>query len=493
METFNTDFGSLNWVVLIGMLLLTTFLGHQLKGKQGDLRGFFLGNKSMPWWAVAGSLTATRTSALVFISIPAAVYMKNGNCTFMMVVLGAILGDLIMGRSLIHKYYENEIYSPYEYIGLKLGNNTSNLCRILWMGGTILSQSVRLLATSLVLNVITGIDLFTCILIMGTFSVIWSIMGGIATVIWTDVIQFCVFFCGAIFAILYCLKDIPGGFGEVWEITSSLGKTQAIDFSLDPTKTYTLWVALFAVTVFELGQLTIDQMFVQRVLCCKDLNDSRKSIYYGAFLSNATTPIMLCVGLCLVAYYQLNPLPAGMEGTFANEPDKVFPFFLVTEIPAGISGLIIASIFAAGISTLDSAMTAVSEVCVNGFYRPYVQKEASERHYLVASKVLVACWGVVFSLVSYGMYKFASEGLLALGLSVYGYVYGTLFGIAILAFWRKASFRAIAIGATFSVSAVIYLRTTSLAFFWVYPIATMIQLSVSLLISKADREENSVS
>ncbi len=481
------QFGWLNWTMLVVLLLGTTFIGHRLRGKQTNLRGFFLGNKSMPWWAVAGSLTATRTSALVFIAVPASVYMVGGNLGFMQVVAGAIIGDFIMGLFLIKKYYQEEIYSPYDYIDSRLGHNVSQTCRVLWLLGTVLSQSVRLLATSLVLNVITGLDLIYCIAIMGTFSVIWSVMGGITTVIWTDVIQFCIFLTGAIFAIIYTIKEIPDGVAQIWQISAAQGKTQILDFSLDPHKIYTVWIALFGVTVFELGQLTIDQMFVQRVLTCKNLKDAKKSIYYGAFTSNMTTPILLFVGLCLATFYLSNPLPESVVTMFVSEPDKVFPYFLMTRIPDGISGLIIASIFAAGISTLDSAMTAVSEVCVNGFYRHYFKKQATEAHYLFVSRLMVVFWGIVYSLVAYGMYFIADKGLLALGLSVYAYVYGTLFGIALLSFMGRGSFGAILSGAVLSIASVIYLRLHDIAFFWWYPVATIIQLGVSLLFSPKKR------
>ena len=216
MDDLGAHFGAINWTILLVVFLGTTIMAHFLKGKRAGMRGFFLGNRSIPFWAVGGSLIATRTSALVFIAIPAAVYKPGGDLTYLQMTAGYIIGDIVMALFFIKYYYTKEIYSPYEFMAERLGQKTGQLTRGLWMVGAILSQGVRLLATSLVLSVITGLSLGTCILLIGSFSILWSILGGITTVVWTDFLQLCIFTLGALFAIFL------GGKGSTRWITRNI-------------------------------------------------------------------------------------------------------------------------------------------------------------------------------------------------------------------------------------------------------------------------------
>ncbi len=487
MQDLGAHFGWVNWAILLVVFFGTTAMAHFLKGSRAGMRGFFLGNRSLPFWAVGGSLIATRTSALVFIAIPAAVFKPGGDLTYLQMTLGYVIGDVVMALFFIKYYYEKEIYSPYEFMEERLGPRVGQLTRVLWMIGAILSQGVRLLATSLVLSVITGLSLGVCILLIGAFSIVWSILGGITTVVWTDFLQLCIFTLGALFSIYWVLQSVSGGWSETLEAAREQSKLTLFNFSLDPRATYTLWVALIPVAVFQLSQLTIDQVFVQRTLCCKSVGEARKSIYF-ALLGNLTTILMAAVGIGLFAYYQTNPLQGGAAELIAKDPDKVFPYFIVTRIPAGVSGLIIASIFAAGISTLDSGLAALSEASVNGVYRKYFRSKSDEAHYMKAAKFLIAFWGVLLCLAAYGFYILNSQGLLELGLSVYGYVYGALFGIALLAFCNRGSWGGILAGTILSAAAVIALSLLKVSFFWWYPAGALILIGVALPMSSRSSE-----
>ncbi len=470
---------ALHWIILAVSLLGTTLLGHLLRGKAGGLEGFYLGNRSLPWWAVAGSLIATRTSALIFISVPAVVYAQGGDLRYVQAVLGFILGDILMAALFIRKFYEGRIFSPFDYFARKLGPAEGNLARGLWLVSAVLSQGVRLLATALVLSVITDLHIATCIAIIAVFAVLWSILGGITTVIWTDVIQLLIFLSGAVFSVIWMISSIDGGLSEILRIGSEEDKLRWLDFSIDPRLLYTVWVGLIAATVFQLSQLCSDQIYVQRILCCSSVKEARKAIL-GAIAGNVTTFLMLFVGLALYAFYQIHaPAPAD-AAMLASEPDRAFPFFLVTELPPIAGAIIITAIFAAGITTLDSALTAVSETTINGLYSKYLRPNRDDRHYMRASRIVIAGWGVVFAIMAYGMYMFATEGLLALGLSVFGYVYGALLGIALLSFWGVRSNYGVYIGTAASILLVIGLQTAGVAFFWWYPAGVSIFLAVAL-------------
>ena len=476
-------FGWLNWSILILFLTGTTLVGHRYRGKTSNIRGFFLGNRNMPWWAVGGSIVATQASALTFIAVPAAVFMKGGDLTYIQMTFGFIIGNILMALIFIKHYYHEEIYSPYDFMEKRLDSRVSQLARFLFMLGAVLSQGVRLLSTALILSVVTGLSIGACIIIIGVFSTIWTLMGGITTVIWTDVVQLCVFTLGAVFALFWVLNIIPGGLKEVLAIADENSKLKLIDLSLDPRKTYTLWVGLFGCSFFQFGQNAIDQVSTQRLMCCRNAREARKALYL-ATSGVSMTYLMLAVGLGLVAFYNINPLSAENAALWAHEADRIFPYFIVTEIPPGISGLIIAALFAAGISTLDSALAALSQTSITGIYRQFIKKNAAEQHYLLASKVSVILWALILSLLAGIMNSVSNEGLLKLGLKVPGYVYGSLLGIAFLAIIGRGSWNGIVTGTILSIGAVLGLQALGVSFFWWYPVACIVLLCVALAFPK---------
>ncbi len=277
------------------------------------------------------------------------------------------------------------------------------------------------------------------------------------------------------------MGDIPGGFGEIIAIADSKAKLVLLDLSMDPTKTYTLWVGIFGSTFFEFGSDAIDQVTTQRALCCKNIKEARKAVAFST-VGAVTTWIMLLVGLSLVAFYHINPLSPEMAEAVASEPDKIFPYFVTTQLPDGFSGLIIAAMFAAGISTLDSALAALSQTTVMGV-GPLLfpkMKELSEQSIVRLSKGAIVVWGVIlcglgclFSLVQ-------SQGLLSLGFKMPGYVYGILIGVAFLSLMRKGRFSSILVGSLLSILFILWLNSMSVSAFWWYPAGAIIVIAVAL-------------
>ncbi len=476
------NFSLLNWIILATVLIGTTVVGERIKGKGTGVDDFFRGGRNLPWWAVSLSLIATKTSVATFIAVPAFVFSLTGDMSYIQMTIGFILGNLLFVFVLLKEYYEENIYSPYDFIQNRLGERTSQLSRVLFMTGATLSQGVRLVGTGLVLSVITGLDSVTCIIIVAAFAVVWSYIGGITTVVWTDVIQFVIFIVGALFALVYAVGGVPGGLGEIIAIADAKAKLVLIDLSMDPTKTYTLWVGILGSSFFEFGANAIDQVTTQRALCCKDIKEARKAVAFSA-IGAVTTWIMLAVGLALVAFYHINPLTGEMAQTVINEPDKIFPYFVITELPNGVSGLIIAAMFAAGISTLDSALAALSQTSVMGI-APMIFpkiKEYSEERVVRISKWMIVFWGVV--LASLGcMFSFVqAQGLLSLGFKMPGYVYGILIGIAFLSLMRKGRFGAILVGSACSVSFILWLNSVGVSSFWWYPCGAVIVIAAALV------------
>jgi len=475
----------LDWIVLLGFLLVTTWFGHRLRGKGGDsLDAFFRGGRDVPWWAVSMSLIATKTSALTFIAVPAAVYAAGGDLRYVQITIGFILGNFLMARFFIGAYYEADVYNPYDFIAKKLGERVGHLTRVLFVIGAVLGQGIRLLSTALILSVITGFSLGTCIWIIGAFAVLWAWFGGVTTVIWTDVLQFVVFILGALLALAWLLHLVPDGLAGILRLADERAKLVFLDLSLDPTKTFTLWVGLIGASFFELGANAVDQVVTQRALCCKNVGEARRAVRWSA-AGILTTYLMLLVGLGLVALHAVHPPTGETAALLAAEPDRVFPLFVVENLPVGLSGLVIAALFAAGISTLDSALTALSQISVQGPLPAITGRAWTEAALVRASRLGLVAWGVVLCGLAQVFHASLDAGLLKLGLAVPGYVFGSLLGIAWLALEGRTRPAHVLVGAIGAVSAVLLLRFQDVSFFWWYPAGALVQVGVTRLLDRA--------
>jgi len=454
----------IDWGVLLAYLILTTVLGALLAGKQATIRDFFLAGRKIPWLAVAGSNIATEISAVTLVSVPAVVYARGGNLTYLQLAIGALSARLIVGIWFVRAFYEREIYSPYDYMGHWLGPQVRSVTTGLFVLGAVLGQSVRVLLTALVLEIISGIPLWVSIWLIGAVAVVWSWIGGITTVIWTDVIQFLLFLVGMVVALVFILTQLPGGWMEMWTVAGAAGKLKLWDFSLDPNATFTLWTALIANTIICTAVYGTDQTMAQRMFCCRNQREAT----YAVIASSAAlvvTVIALLVGLGLFAYYQRYPLSGPDLAAVQERTDRVFPVFALRHMPQGVVALIIAGIFAAAISTLDGVLVALSQVVISGVYRPWRDRrrppvaltDAEERHYVQVSKGLVVLWAVALcamaqvSKLAWDRYR----DILDLALAMATYTSGAMLAAFLLAFLRlNVDYRGILWAAPFSVLTV---------------------------------------
>ncbi|MEM9399168.1 MAG: hypothetical protein AAF984_03090, partial [Verrucomicrobiota bacterium] len=212
MESIASAFTWIDWLVVAGYLLFTTWVGHALRGKQSTMRDFFLAGRSLPWPAVCGSIIATEISAITFIAVPGTIFAMGGNFTYLQWAFGSIVARFIIGYFLVPIYYKEEVYSPYEFMARKLGADLKAITTFLFFLGSILGQSVRLLVTAIILRTITNIPIELCIIIIALFAIGWTLMGGMTTVIWTDVVQFCLFVGGGFLAFIWIISSLDGGF-----------------------------------------------------------------------------------------------------------------------------------------------------------------------------------------------------------------------------------------------------------------------------------------
>jgi Na+/proline symporter len=263
--------------------------------------------------------------------------------------------------------------------------------------------------------------------------------------------------------------------------------------SLNPEKTWTLWTSLICFTVFELAQNSVDQVITQRMMCCRDSHEARKAVF-GSLGILVVTGLMTCVGLGVWLFYQQHPLVPEHAVFLAEQSSRAYPFFVARELPPGASGLVMAAIFAAGISTLDSALAALSETTVNGVYRKWVRPDASDRHCLTVSRLSVVAWGIVLSVLAYVAGQFAKgEALLNLAYKAPVLTYSPMLTIALfaLAGWRNTSALIPAAGVSIIAAATLLVLSMKSMIkmdeFWIYPIACAVFTGAVWILSQSER------
>lgn len=434
-------FNGYSWAIIVVYMILTTWLGHKLSGSHATIRDFFLGGRKIPWYAVSGSVIATELSAMTLVSVPAFLWAATGDMSYAVLAIGTILGRIIVGYVFVPKYYEQEIYSPYEYIGNQLGHRANRVTSFLFMLGGILGQGTRVLLTAVVLEVVTGMDIYASIWIVGFVSVVWTWMGGITTVIWTDVIQFIVFTLSAILTMVlvgmeFHTVDGQAGVGVIVDLASKAGKFNVFNWEFDLRQSYTIWAAAIASTIGSLAAYGTDQMMVQRCFCCKGPQEARRAIIWSS-VSQILMVICLLMGVGLWAYYQKSGLPDtpnAWEAFKINEKaDRLVPVFIRFRVHWFFGGLMVAGIFAAAISSLDSILAALAQQTM-----AWIKKMAGHEHGdaedVRKSRMFVILWAVILCGMASLFNMMANNQLLVeLALSVVGYVQGGILGAFLLA------------------------------------------------------------
>ncbi len=500
LASLSSNFTSIDWAVVVGYLAFTTYLGAKLAGRQATIRDFFLGGRKLPWYAVSGSIIATEISALTFVSVPSVVFKMDveGNFKYLQLgIIGTFLARIIVGYVLVPAYYKREIYSPYDYMGNQLGTRVRSMTTVLFSLGGILGQSARVYLTAEVLMVVLRDQLVSlqeataipalawAIIFIGVVSVGWTLIGGITTVIWTDVILFLVFLLGALVALATVAANLQGGLLEMfrvgWEAKGSgpWGKFTFFDFEISPFRQYTIWTAAIASTWGGLGSYGTDQLLAQRMFCCKSARDARWAIISSTAGQIVTLTVML-VGVGLFAYYKQTPpvdapaeflqlqahadypmLRGEAREMYEGRSDRIFPIFILEKIPTGLKGLIVAAIFAAAISSLMGILTALSQVVMTAFYNPFREWQlrkrgievslsgdvealggqseptAEDRRSVLVSRLMVVFWGFVLCVMAYLAQSVAEnyKSILDLGLAAVGFTGGALLAGFALSFF----------------------------------------------------------
>ena len=435
-------FTTLDIIIVIVYMIVSAGAGAWIGRHQTNTTDYFLGGRQIPWFAVTFSIVATETSVLTFISIPAVSYL--GNMTFIQIVLGYMIGRVLVAQIMIPAYYRGDMNTAYHYLGERFGQRMRNTASITFMVTRLLADGVRLFATAIPLALIIkgsgalkglsdGQFYAISIIVIGVLTMIYTYIGGIRAVIWMDVVQMFIYLGGAILAGYIILTRLPEGFASVTHWAGDGDKLQWFytgselafrDFIRQP---YTFYTAVIAGAIFSLASHGTDQLIVQRVLTCKDRQASQKAMVFSGVAVCFQFMIFLMLGVMLYAYYQ----GAGVADLGLTRADGIFPKFIVEEMPPGISGLIVAALFAAAMSTLSSSLSSLSSAAVLDIYLPLAGAGKSEAQLLQTSRLVTLAWGVV--LVGVAIAFIGLKGtVVEVALGIASYTYGGLLGVFLL-------------------------------------------------------------
>jgi SSS family transporter len=407
----------LDYVVIAGYLLAITAFGSWFARFQKTTRDYFITGRSVPWWAICFTIVATETSTLSFIGVPAGAYA--GSMTFLQLALGYIVGRFLVSLLFIPAYFRGELFTSYELLQRRFGPSVKNAAAVIFVVTRTLADGVRLFATALVISVVTQVPVPWTVILLGAAMIVYTVRGGVAAVIWTDVVQMFVYVAGALVVFVALLWRIPGGWATVTAVGEAAGKFQIFDFSFDVTRVYTFWAGLFGGVALTLATHGTDQFLVQRLLSARSARDAAKGLVLSGFIVFAQFFLFLCIGVMLYTFYQQTPLPRPLTRT-----DEILPLFVVTGIPQGISGFIIAAIVAAALSPSINALAATT---INDFYVKYVRPDADQTTLMRLSKYATIGWGVAQIAVALAA-QWVDRSVLDSGLLVLSFAAGPVLG-----------------------------------------------------------------
>lgn len=478
-------FSWLDLMVVIGYLAGVTALGARFGKRQRSLHDYFLGGRRLPWWAIALSVVSAETSILTIISTPGIAYVTN--MAFLQLVFGYLVARVVVSFVLIPKYFAGELYTAYQLIERRFGRTLKVFTAGLFLTTRALAEGVRVFAISIVIEIIFKTGVFTAVLIITALTLFYTFEGGLTAVIWTDVTQLTIYLCGTVFALGLALHSIPGGWREVVHLASISGhKFRVFNFHFNWHQPYLFWSGLIGGTFLTSASHGTDQLIVQRLLAARNKRQSQTALLASGAVILFQFALFLCVGVVLFAYYHFFPPLHPF-----TRPDKIFPTFVVTELPQGFSGLLIAAIIASAMANLSAAFNSLASSSMVDFYKPFVRPNADERHYLRVSRGMTLAWGAILLGIAL-IAQYLHESVLELALTIASVPYGALLGIFLLGTTtRRATSRGTLLGAAAGLATLIAvvvanaIGVATIAWTWYVVIGTLVTFAVGWAASVA--------
>jgi solute:Na+ symporter, SSS family len=473
---------ALNWIdylVIASYLLAITAFGSWFARFQRSTRDYFLTGRSVPWWAICFTIVATETSTLSFIGVPAGAYV--GNMTFLQLAIGYVVGRMLVSVLFIPAYFRGELYTSYELLQRRFGAPVKNIAAGIFVVTRTLADGVRLFATALVISVVTQVPVSWTVILIGAAMIVYTVRGGVAAVIWTDVVQMFVYVAGAAIVFTALVTSVPGGLAGGLDVAGAAGRLQIWDVSLEATRVYTLWAGLIGGVALTLATHGTDQFLVQRLLSGRSAREAAVGLVLSGFIVFAQFILFLGIGALLYAYYQATPLPRPLA-----RADEILPLFVISELPNGVAGFIVAAIVAAALSPSINALAATT---VNDFYLKYVRPDADDATLLRMSKVATVFWGIAQIGVALAA-QFVDRTVLDAGLLVLSFAAGPVLGAFLIGvLTTRVANAAMVLGMTAGIAAVTWVWWSgAAAWTWYSAIGVAVTAGIALAASTVTGE-----
>jgi len=485
----------LDLIIIFGYLIGIVVFGTWFGRKQKTTKDYFLGDRSVPWWAVAFSIVATETSTITFISVPGIAFARGGNFQFLQLVFGYLLGRIVISLLFIPSYFRGELMTVYQLLDRRFGGKIKMLAASLFVVMRNIADGIRLLLTAIVLAAVyvsfqptanTETITIASVVLIGLAMLVFTYFGGMEAVIWVEVIQLGIYIAGAVAAAVVLVSAIDGGLGAANALAAQYQKYSLFDFSLDFTKTYTFWSGLLGGCFLTMSTHGTDQYLVQRYLCTDRPRRAIIALLTSGGIVLAQFIGFLFIGVLLFAFYHPFTDPGYAAAASTAFPfsggDRVFPDFITQHLPTGLSGLVVAAIFAAAMS---SSLNSIAATAVNDLYKPF-KPDRDDRHYLKVSHVLTLVWGVVQIAVALLARNMAGSAL-SQALSIASLINGPVLGVFLVGtFLRRVSQPPALIGMLASICVMLYVFfETKIAWTWYVLFGSLITVIVAWFASFA--------
>ena len=462
--------------IVIAYLLGVTALGVWFRRGQQDARDYFLGGKSAPWWALAFSIVATETSTLTIIGTPAISYATD--LTFIQLVFGYLVGRVLIVALLLPGYFRGEFFTAYALIEKQFGARMRAVAASTFLVTRAVAEGVRVSAIALVVSVVLGTSERLAVVLVIALTILYTLEGGMKAVIWTDVAQLLLYFTGSVVTLGFLLHAIPGGWREVTEVAAAGGnKLRFLDFSFSLSTKYTFWSGVVGGAFLTMASHGTDQTIVQRLLAAPNERDSRKALLVSGGIVLVQFTLFLLVGVLLYVFAQHSPLLAAGERT-----DRLLPLFLAREMPAGLAGLLLASIIAVAMSNASGSLNSLAASSILDFRAASGHRDNAGK-FLGLSRRMTLVWGVV--LLLFGLVRW--QRVLETGLTVASFPFGSLLGLFLLGTLdRRANMTGALTGMFLGLAAIIAVwKWTSVAYTWYVLLGSAVTFLAGAAVSRA--------
>jgi SSS family transporter len=474
---------TLDLVILIAYLAGITIFGIQFRRGQHSIRDYFLGGRTAPWWALALSIVATETSTLTIIGTPALAYA--GNATFLQLVFGYVVGRIILAAIFIPRFFLGEFYTAYQLIEKRFGAKVKSAAALTFLVTRALAEGVRIAAVATVVHIAFGTGGRTSVIVILLVTLIYTWEGGMKAVIWTDVIQTVIYLGGSAAAFFLILHRVPGGWNEISSVAAAAGnKLQVWDFHFsltNPAHTYGFWAGVIGGTFLTMASHGTDQTIVQRLLAARSQRQSQAALLASAAVVLVQFALFLVLGVML---YVFNGAPGIVPG---QSYDAAFPTFIVTAMPSGLRGLVLAAIFAVAMSNASGSLNSMAASSVVDFRTLRGADSTDPSRLLRLSRWMTLGWGAV--LLVLGTRNWGP--LLVAGLKIASVTFGSLLGLFLLGFYnRRATPDGALAGMASGLAVMLYvILFTNLLWTWYVLVGTLVTIAGGSLASLLDHSE----